>query len=342
MVAAWENSLHGLTGVGCEDCHGSDHSTIFSHKGGVSAATCGRCHAQRVSEFDRSLHAAAMDSMRADPKFARLSPAMAELGCIGCHQVGAYFPDGSRGKCNTCHSGHAYSVEEALRPEACGACHTGPDHPNMAMFRASKHGQLFASEATRDQAPTCASCHMPEGNHDTGIGLTLGHVASGAALETEAAPVEMRRLARSTARRQRLKMIETCLPCHSSRFATESLALADAVKREADAVLGQAVELINALHDEGLLVRADPELASSVGHALVLGVDQAYDGLSPMEQRFFDMFKFHHATTFKGAYHHSPDHTHNEGFLRMQQDLTFLRHEAARLRAAARDEAGRP
>ena len=35
-------------------------------------------------------------------------------------------------------------------------------------------------------------------------------------------------------------MVKTCLPCHSSRFAAESLAEADQIKREADALLAQA------------------------------------------------------------------------------------------------------
>ena len=54
------------------------------------------------------------------------------------------------------------------------------------------------------------------------------------------------------------------------------------------------------------------------------------------------MFKFHHATTFKGAYHHSPEHTHNEGFLRMKQDLTYINNEASRLRAEARGKGAAP
>ena len=71
-----------------------------------------------------------------------------------------------------------------------------------------------------------------------------------------------------------------------------------------------------------------------MGHSLILGGDQLYDGLSPVEQRFFGLFKFNHATTFKGAYHHSPEYTHNESFLRMMQDLSFINNEAARLRDA--------
>jgi hypothetical protein len=340
-VAAWRESKHGLKGVGCASCHGTEHSTIFTVKGQVSAAVCGSCHEKQRADFDKSLHAAAMDHMLADPKFARLPSAVGELGCTGCHQIGSRSADDSRGKCNSCHSSHSFSVAEARRPEACAQCHTGPDHPHMAMWQASKHGQLFAASETRDQAPTCVTCHMPKGVHDTGAGLSFGQVGNGATLEGTKPPVKMRTISEAEARLQRNRMVQTCLPCHASRFAADSLAIADKVKVEADALLSDAVSLIGELNKEGLLLRpptvpdADSK-SSGAPHSLVLGIDQPYDGLSPIEQRFFDMFKFHHASTFKGAYHHSPEYTHNEGFLRMKQDMTYLQSEAARLRAEAR------
>jgi hydroxylamine dehydrogenase len=337
MVEAWRQSMHAEAGVGCAECHGEDHSAIFAVKGQVSAAVCGKCHSEQVKQFDESLHAAAMDLLVDDPKFKRLSPAMAEMGCVSCHQVGARSYDGNRGKCNVCHSGHSFSSQEARRPEACAMCHTGPDHPHMEMWQNSKHGQLFANESTRDQAPTCVTCHMPNGNHHTGFGLTLGQVASGSVFEGEKAPIPMRTIGRRDARKNRAAMVKTCLPCHSSRFASESLETADKIKIEVDQLLQEAVDVIGALEEEGLLsgerLVAGEELNDPIVQAgLQPGANQLYDDLSPVEQRFFDMFKFHHATSFKGAYHQSPEYTHNEGFLKMKQDLTFIRSEARKLR----------
>ncbi len=376
MVKAWEGSRHAAAGVGCIACHGDNHSTIFQVKGQVSAATCGSCHSKQVTEFNRSLHAESMDRMEVDPKFQRLSPAMAEQGCVQCHKIGKHFPDGSRGGCNSCHSGHSFSVIEARRPESCGGCHSGRDHPHIEMWQASKHGQLFASEATRAQAPTCVTCHMPGGSHDTGIGLTLGNVGTGAALDTDKPAVKMRSITAEEAKRQRALMVANCLPCHSSRFASESLAGADHVKQEADAVLGEAAAVINQLqHDklirwlESGMPPDEPEVpAGHPGDSESLpeapqpyswigpipesiipriggaepepgplpGTEMPYDGLTPLEQRFFEMVKFHHATTFKGAYHHSPMFTHNEGFLRMQQDLSDIKNKAEQIRSEAK------
>jgi hydroxylamine dehydrogenase len=343
LVTSWQESRHAVKGVGCAACHGEDHSRIFEVKGEVSAAVCGTCHATQVKEFSKSLHAIAIDTMKADPKFGRLSPAMAELSCNGCHQIGKQFSDGSRGNCNSCNSGHSFSSREARRPESCAQCHTGPDHEHLEMWLTSKHGQLYSDETTRAQSPTCVTCHMPSGSHDTSVGLSLGNVAHGAALDTTKPPVKMRLISAGEFERQRESMLSTCLPCHSSRFSTESLSKADLVKVEADQVLAEAVAIIEQLHSDGLLKsgssqgRSTNHIATSTNREppLVLGGDQLYEGLSPIEQRFFGMSKFHHASTFKGAYHHSPLHTHNKGFLLMKQDLDFIKQEADRLRKKA-------
>ncbi|MEW6156666.1 MAG: multiheme c-type cytochrome [Verrucomicrobiota bacterium] len=343
LVRAWKHSAHAARNVGCADCHGSNHSRIFEVKGEVSAAVCAACHSKQAKEFNASLHAIAMETMRADGRFGALSKAMADQTCASCHQIGATFLDGSRGKCNSCHSGHSFSAAEARRPEACAQCHTGPDHPQIEMWQASKHGQLFASAETRDQSPTCVTCHMHAGNHNTSLGLAFGHVANGAVLDGSKPPVRMRSMAAAEVETQRAVMIKTCLPCHSSRFATESLEKADAVKQEADALLAQAAEIIARLRNEGLLRNERKSARPATAKENENEVDQTglrngiaepdFDRASPIEQRFFNMVKFHHASTFKGAYHNSPVHTHTHGFVRLKQDLNFITNEAAQIRA---------
>ncbi len=88
--------------------------------------------------------------------------------------VGTIYPDGSIGNCSVCHTRHNFSVASARKPEACGACHLGPDHPNIEIYYESKHGQVFQTQgeewnwdAAPDTwepgdyiAPTCATCHM--------------------------------------------------------------------------------------------------------------------------------------------------------------------------------------
>jgi hypothetical protein len=70
------------------------------------------------------------------------------------------------------------------------------------------------------------------------------------------------------------------------------------------------------------------------GHALVLGGPALYENHSDAERIFFDLAKFAHAITFKGAYHLSPDHTHWLGIARLKASIEELRAEERRLRAA--------
>ncbi|NIN95684.1 MAG: hypothetical protein GTO49_12040, partial [Anaerolineae bacterium] len=65
-------------------------------------------------------------------------------------------------------------VAEARKPETCGQCHLGPDHPQHEIYEESKHGNIYASEGDswnwespsgqwgpKDiTAPTCATCHI--------------------------------------------------------------------------------------------------------------------------------------------------------------------------------------
>lgn len=88
--------------------------------------------------------------------------------------IGTRYPDGSIGTCTVCHERHSFKKSDARKPEACGACHLGPDHPNIEIYDESKHGQMYhtqgedwefdsppdAWEPGDYTAPTCAVCHM--------------------------------------------------------------------------------------------------------------------------------------------------------------------------------------
>jgi len=47
---------------------------------------------------------------------------------------------GSLLKITACHQRHEFSVAQARQPENCGKCHMGPDHPQIEIFKESKHG----------------------------------------------------------------------------------------------------------------------------------------------------------------------------------------------------------
>lgn len=268
LVADWAASRHAHARVTCLDCHGASQadpdvsrvhlehdktpiSTI------VSPRDCSRCHPGQAAEYARSKHANTLEIIwKIDPwlRDGMNNTVERVTGCQHCHGsvvavrdgafdpdtwpnvgVGRINPDGSRGSCSSCHTRHLFSVAEARRAESCGQCHLGPDHPQMEIYKESKHGALFYDQGdawTWDAAPgawtagvdyrtpTCAVCHMSAvadvpGTHD---------VTERLAWETQAPltirPSEFAALPAATNwKEERDKMRRVCLACHSPAWA---------------------------------------------------------------------------------------------------------------------------
>ncbi|MBT4790252.1 MAG: hydroxylamine oxidoreductase [Halobacteriovoraceae bacterium] len=201
--------------------HGKRIATIVSPK------DCSKCHAKEVKEFKDSHHAQAgkilgsLDNVLAEvvegnrgfktAGFPHGNSAAAVNGCWQCHGsevkvlkggkldpatwpnsgIGRLNPDGSRGSCSACHSRHKFSVAQARNPENCGKCHMGPDHPQIEIYKESKHGIAFYANKDKmnlengkwipgedyNAAPTCATCHMSATKtlpvtHDVGLRIS--------------------------------------------------------------------------------------------------------------------------------------------------------------------------
>ncbi len=334
VLAQWDASTHKLEGVTCEDCHGDDHNAILAHEGRVPPSKCAPCHEEQTEQFSKSVHGHARTDALSNARLLAQVPAMQRRGCMGCHDMGDDANEESLGRCNSCHGAHRNSAADARRPEACGGCHMGPDHPHIEAYHASRHGIAYAASRDETQAPTCASCHMPKGTHDVSGGITIGRAGSGSVLEGEIPPIPMRIISKKQAEAQREVMMSRCTKCHTPRQARRALEDADAIKREADRLVGEGARIVSALYDDELL---DPmpdnrPAHPTAGHALVLGGPMLYENQSEAERIFFDLAKFAHAITFKGAYHQSPDHTHWLGMARLKAGLVELRAEDRRLR----------
>ena len=140
--------------------------------------------------------------------------------------IGRINPDGSKGSCSACHARHSFSKAQAREPQTCGKCHLGPDHPQIEVYRESKHGILY--EAFKDRmnmskdkwvvgkdytaAPTCATCHMSATpnqpvTHDVGTRLSW----------TLRPPISKKM---ENADKRRSNMKDVCSSCHSEPFVT--------------------------------------------------------------------------------------------------------------------------
>jgi hypothetical protein len=337
ILAQWDASHHAAAGVRCEDCHGSDHVAILAVEGRVPASKCGACHEKETKEFLASAHARSARGAQRNARLLAQIPAMQRRGCMACHDIGPQEDEApGAGRCNACHGAHRHSAADARRPEACGTCHMGPDHPHLEAWQASPHGVTYGATGDESQAPTCVTCHMEAGSHDVSGGITLGDSGSGAVLEGETAPIPMHVISKEDADRERAVMIGRCAPCHTPRMARKALEDADAIKREADRLVGKAAQVVRDLADAGLIDPAPTERPAhpTAGHALVLGGQMLYEGHSNAERIFFDLAKFAHAITFKAAYHQAADHTHWLGIARLKASVVELEAEARRLRAA--------
>ncbi|TVM00979.1 MAG: hypothetical protein CV087_11880 [Candidatus Brocadia sp. WS118] len=209
----------------------------------VTPKDCSNCHAIEAKEFSRSHHAKAgeilysLDNLLAERVIGLPdNNADAVNGCLQCHGsiikfkrndageilrdkgkpildpntwpnsgIGRLNPDGSKGSCHACHSRHSFEAKLSRAPENCGKCHMGPDHPQMEIYKESKHGIAYTANIDRmaldkegrwvlgkdySAAPTCTTCHISnymtsEGehnasNHDVGerLSWTLRPVVS--------------------------------------------------------------------------------------------------------------------------------------------------------------------
>ncbi|MBI9017171.1 MAG: hydroxylamine oxidoreductase [Phycisphaerae bacterium] len=268
IVADWASSRHAHSNITCVDCHiagpvDKDVSTRHMEyskiaiSAVVSPKDCSRCHPSESAEYAKSKHANTIELInKIDPwiNHGLNNDVEKETGCYHCHGsevkitdgkfdsttwpnvgVGRINPDGSKGSCSSCHTRHKFSLAEARKPEACGQCHLGPDHPQIEIFHESKHGAIYAAEGQTwnwdaapgswtagvdYRAPSCSVCHMSGVN-----GLKASHdVTERLSWETQA-PVTVRPAdfkpwpAQNDWKEERAKMVKVCLACHSQAWA---------------------------------------------------------------------------------------------------------------------------
>ncbi len=258
----------------------------------VTPKDCSRCHPDEVTQYDRSKHAHTLEIIwKIDPWLNKgmNSDEERKAGCFYCHGtvlkindgkldpmtwpnvgVGRANIDGSLGSCSSCHTRHRFSVMEARKPEACGQCHLGPDHPQIEIFMESKHGDIYTAfgdtynwdaapgtwtPGVDFRAPTCASCHMS----GAGNVLTTHDVTERLSWETQA-PLTIRPSdfkpfpAKTDWKVERDKMKAICLQCHGKAWVDGHYTNFDAVVQDYnDNYFSPAKKMLDTLYEKGLL-----------------------------------------------------------------------------------------
>ena len=309
IVADWAQSRHAHANVNCLDCHragAADNDVSRGHlehdetriSAIVSPKDCSRCHPSEAAEYARSKHANTLELIaKIDPwlNHGMNNEIERATGCFHCHGsemkstkdgnldkatwpnvgVGRLNPDGSLGSCSSCHTRHRFSLAEARKPEACGQCHLGPDHPQIEIYEESKHGAIYHAEGDQwhwdaapgtstagvdYRAPTCSVCHMSGVN-----GVATTHdVTERLAWETQA-PLTVRPSdfkpwpAETNWQEEREKMKTVCLACHSEDWAEGHFDRFDAAVANYDEVYYKPMKkLVDELYEKKLLSKAKP------------------------------------------------------------------------------------
>lgn len=373
VVSDWQLSKHSKNAVECKSCHGDKHTndTDAANAAIPTPDTCAKCHEDRVTQYRRGKHALAWAAMEAMPTIHWQPMMLTEgmKGCGACHKIGIKSQAEIKNlkksgqifgnaACDSCHTRHIFSVQEARQPQACQTCHTGFDHPQWEMYSGSKHGVRFLLKQIGTlpgevAAPTCQTCHMQGGNH--GVRTAWGFLAvrlpmpedkqwaadrvtilqalgvltpdgrPTARLEVVKA-ADVARLTQEEWQKDRDRMIGTCHQCHSLNFVRAELDKGDQMIRNADRLMAEAILTVADLYKSGILkqpktyVYPFPDLLTF------------HDAPTVIEQKLFVMFFEHRMRTFQGTFHVNPDYALWYGWSELQRDLTEIREMAAEKR----------
>ena len=373
IISDWKLSKHSQAEITCIVCHGDQHQSAadVAKVKIPTPQTCAECHKTQVDQYMHGKHSKGWAAMLAMPTihWQPMSLIEGQKGCGGCHKVGVKSPEeianlrkqGSEfgaASCDSCHTRHTFSVEEAKSPQACETCHMGFDHPQWEMYSSSKHGVrndlkqrgiLPAGAA----APTCQTCHMQNGDH--GVRTAWGFLAvrlplpedkqwaadraailqalgvldpdgKPTALVETVKAADVARLTQEDWQAERDKMLKVCNQCHSGNFARQQLQAGDDMIKNADHLMAEAIHIVAGLYQDGTLPKPK-NYAYPFPNLLTF-----HDAPTVIEQKLFVMYLEHRMRTFQGTFHASPDYALWYGWSEMQRDLTEIKELAEQMR----------
>lgn len=345
IVSEFGHSTMAAAEVTCRNCHevSADYPGAEQHEDSFilaapTSARCQTCHEAEVAQFYQSRHSlpayvAVAGSQGLSPTLLEMyqaipegtfapdkarnaiavleGPAITPVACENCHSIGLPAADESVGRCQKCHIRHAFSLEQARKPETCNNCHIGPDHPQWEIYQESPHGILYATMGANWNwdaeagnlsvidfpAPTCALCHMSGfgtngTTHDVGDRLSWYLFASISAQ-------------RPDWQDNRARMQSVCFECHNQDYIQEFYSKADAATQQANSWVLESNDLVAPLQNQGLI---------NIGN---------FD--EPIDFTYFNLWHYWGRTTKFGAWMQGPDYSQWHGAYPLLETMAELR-----------------
>ncbi len=365
----WAESAHAKSNVTCIDCHAAEQGDKDINKphfefgpvavtACVTPKDCSRCHPDEAKEFAVSKHANTLKIIWKIDNWLKQGLASETeriTGCYHCHGtvlkldkkgnldpatwpnvgIGRANLDGSFGSCSSCHTRHKFSIAEARKPEACGQCHLGPDHPQIEIYKESKHGAIYDAEGyswnwdaapgawtpgVDFRAPTCATCHMSGAATAKTKAPTTHDVSERLSWELQA-PLTVRPSdfkpwpAKSHYSTERAKMKTVCLQCHSKVWTDGHYDRLDrAVKLYNDTYWKPTKKLVDDLRKEGLV-----------------STKRYFD--DPIEFEEYELWHYEGRRARMGTAMMAPDYAWWHGFYEVKKRILHIKRMAEELRA---------
>ena len=227
----WAMSSHAQAGVNCSGCHNDSGSAKWIEKPGLQQ--CQQCHKNEVAGFTSGKH-----GMRLSEKLAHPLPAMMPKdGKLHFREESLGVQHG----CNACHSAHSFDTKYAAQ-EACLTCHA--DEHSLS-FEASPHAQLMQAAENptlgRENAVTCATCHMPRivaSQHGTNVDL-------GSSGDADKPTVYVEHNQNLYLRPNEKMIRPVCMQCHSLEFSIDALADENLIRNNFNGRPEQHIESID-------------------------------------------------------------------------------------------------
>lgn len=345
IIQQYGHSTMAAAEVSCRDCHEVEtgYPGSLEHEGAQvlpspTTAICEECHRQEVAQYNASRHGipafvayAGTEDLSPDQlamyeaipegsfvatmsrnAIAELEgPDMRRFTCEGCHNIGKPAEDGSVGQCQKCHLRHAFSLEQARKPETCNHCHIGPDHPQWEIYQESPHGISYSTmghewdwEAEPGTlgveefpAPTCAICHM-SGFGSTGTTHDVGDRLTWFLFK----PISDRR---PSWQDNMVRMQGVCLECHNQNFLDDFYTAADKATERVNEWVVESDEVMAPLKENNLLT------------------SEPFD--EPIDFTYFNLWHHWGRTAKFGVWMQGPDYSQWHGAYEVLHDLAVLR-----------------